>query len=183
MTMTSPEIPAEATKIVVWDRGVPLEFVGEKLVDLSWSYDDAAEADHTRWTDLILYRVYDESSAYRYVIQVVGRSVVYHKANGPCRYGVVMHVSRIRRDTERYDALVPCNQCGVGDIDEMDGTDSVAVEVDRPSLEKCRGAFDVVQVLQRRSARERESGLSMKMLQTAVEVDDDIASALVPRKL
>jgi hypothetical protein len=179
MTVTSYEIPQSAQEIRVRDEYGPLSFVGEKVADLSWNYDAAYERGHTRWTDLTLYRVWQQDSEYDYVVQVVGRSVLYHRLNGSCHQGVSIPVSRLRQDVGRYEALEPCTRpgCQPADLEDLNDSDSVSVEEDLFSLYKCKNAEEVVDTMYARSGRAR-SGLSMKLLQAASRVDDGIELAM-----
>lgn len=181
MTVTSNEnVPGSTARtITVRDQVGPLEFVGETVADLSWTYEAAEEFGHDRWTDITLYRVLDESSEWAYAIQIMGRSVLYHKAGGVCRRGIGMPVSALRQNDARYQALKECSKCKPGELDEMDATATVAVEEDLPTLHRCRNAAEVIDVMYSRSKREKRSGLSMKLLQTASSVDEDIAAAMV----
>jgi hypothetical protein len=185
MTVTSYEIPTSAREIRVHDEFGPLSFVGETVVDLSWSYDAAFERGHTRWTDLTLYRVWQQDSDYDYVIQVVGRSVLYHRSNGSCHQGVSIPVGQLRKDVARYEALEPCDRAGCRpvDLDDLGDTDSVSVEGDLFSLYKCKDAAEVVSSMISRSGRAK-SGLSTKLLHNAAQLDMAIAEAMKqPRRL
>lgn len=186
MTVTSNEnVPGStAHTIVVRDQYGPLEFVGETIADLSWTYDAAARFGHDRWTDITLYRVLDDTSEYAYAIQIMGRSVLYHKTGGACHIGITMPVSVLAKDDERYQALKACPKCQPVDLSKMQDSETVAVEENLPTLHRCRDAAEVIDVMYTRSKREKRSGLSMKLLQTASTVDEDIADAMMKtRKL
>lgn len=180
MTLTSPELSAEPHEITVKDEAGPLKFYGQTIADLSWTYDDAYERGHNRWTDIALYRVLEEGSSYRYALQVVGRSVLYHRMNSPCRRGINTTVGLIRRDEARYDALIPCPRpgCQPVDLDELTDNEMVAVEEDLPTLYRCSSAVEVVEVLQKRGHGGQMSGLNMKLLQVASR-DPEIAQAML----
>lgn len=183
MTVTSYEKTPDATsgKIVVRDEFGPLEFVGETVADLSWTYAAAAQYGHDRWTDITLYRVLQKGSEYKYVIQVVGRSVLYHNPNGVCHAGVNLAVAMLAQNTARYEALKACDKvgCRPEDLNKLADAAIVSVEEDLYTLHRCRDALAVLDVLYNRSKREKRSGLSMKLLQTASKVDDDIATAMM----
>lgn len=175
MTVTSEQLPG-TKRIVVRDEIGPLEFDGEMVADLSWDYSTAAEYGHDRWTDLSLYRVLQEGSEYTYVVQVVGRSVVYHKVGGSCRGGMRRMVGVLKQNNERFNALRICDRCDPDDLDEMRDTDTVNVEEDLPTLYKCKGAKEVVDVLYSRIIKEKRAGLSMKLLQAAADADPEISA-------
>lgn len=178
--MTSQSDAPGAQVITVRDDMGPLEFVGETVADLSWSYDEAYERGHTRWTDITLYRVLQDGAQYKYVIQIVGRSVLYHRLNGPCHRGVNVPVGLVRQDDERYQSLDPCPNAGCqpADLEEFGDNDIVSVEENLYTLYKCPTADYVVEVMYERGGRDRKSGLSQKLLQAASRFDKDIENAL-----
>lgn len=180
MTVTSFEVPTSAQEIVVRDEYGPLTFVGETVTDLSWTYDAAYERGHSRWTDLTLYRVCRPESEWTYVVQVVGRSVRYHRVGGSCHQGVNVPVGLLRNDGKRYEALEACDilGCQPVDLDDLGDRDIVSVEEDLYSLIKCTDAANLVVTLNNRGNREKKSKLSMKLLQAASRVDEDIAEAM-----
>jgi hypothetical protein len=172
---------ARGTEIVVQDEEGPLSFRGETLADLSWTYQVAEERGHTRWTDMALHRVLEPGSPWKYVIQIVGRSVMYHRSDGPCSRGVNMAVGLLREDEPRYEALVICPRpgCQPKDLEDMGDHEVVSVEEDIYTLFKCRSGADVVQTLQNRGGnRDNVSPLSVRLLQAASRVDREISMAL-----
>ena len=180
MTVTESNTSGAYGKIVVKDEDGPLEFVGEMVADLSWTYDIADGYGHKRWTDLTLYRVRQPESEYTYVLQVVGRSVLYHRAGGTCRSGINLPVGVVMRDAERYQALKACPDCQPKDLDYLHESEVVAVEEDLPTLHRCRNAAEFVEVMNSRIRRERnKNGLSMKLLKVASAVDPAIAAEQV----
>lgn len=179
MTVTNQEQPV-GTRITVLDQTGPLSFCGELLAEVSWTYDTAYRRGHTRWTDIALYRVLDESNQYEYVVQVLGRSVVYHRADGPCGRGVRVTVGSIRNnDPDRYEALAACHICNPADLDDLGDGDRVSEEGDIPTLYKCRDAMEVVQcVSERGRGSMNPSSPNMRLLQAAYMKDRDIAEAV-----
>lgn len=180
MTVTSHENAFEPVDIEVRDAAGPLQFKGAAVADLSWDYDAAYESGHNRWTDITLYRVLEEGSPYAYAIQIVGRSVLYHRVNSPCRSGVNMTVGYLRRDDDRYQALISCEKrgCAPDDLEDLKDSDMVAVEEDLYTLYKCASPVEVVEIMQNRSTRGQMSNLSIKLLQAASRVDVDIYNAM-----
>lgn len=154
-----------------------LEFPGELVTDSS--SDDRTQP---RWTDLTLYRVTDGSG--RYVLQVVGRSVVYHAVNG-CERGVHVNLADL---ADRYldDACEdpvpePCPECKPIDIEadlsEVPTADlTVKLEVDRYSAYECRGVPELLKRL--RLANGKYSMPALLLLDRAKRVDPAIADAL-----
>lgn len=189
MTETGSGIPPNIQTIKVRDRIGPLAFQGQMIADVSWTYEEAAESGNDRWTNITLYRVHEGTTPYKYVIQVIGRSVIYHLADGPCGKGVRMKVGLLSAasDQERYDALRPCGVrgCNPLDLEDLSPDDTVAVEVDRPTLHKCADADQVVRVLYAAGPPSHNGGepkdfswLNMRLLTAASSVDPDIEAAL-----
>jgi hypothetical protein len=179
MTVTNENEPGAARKIVVRDQVGPLEFYGELVADLSWTNVEAEQYGHHRWTNLTLYRVLQDGSAYAYALQVVGRSVMYHRAGGDCKSGQPRTVASLKGDSRRWDELKVCPKCYPEDLEDMTPTTVVFVEEDIPTLFRCVDASEVVKVLHGRSRRERGSnGLSLKLLQISSERDEEIAKVL-----
>lgn len=185
MTVTDSGNPPGAREIIVHDEIGPRKFCGAVVVDLSWTYDAAAERGHKRWTDITLYRVIQESSDYQYVVQVVGRSVVYHTSGGPCHKGVGVEVRLLYADDDRYQALEPCPRCAPDDLEDFAPTDMVAIEEDLSSLYLCANADEVVSALYRRGDMSGKrppgqlSSLSVKLLTAACRIDKDIEAAMM----
>lgn len=181
MTVTSDEIQSEVNDVVVQDAAGPLRFQGTVVADLSWDYDAAYESGHNRWTDITLYRVLEDDSPYKYVVQVVGRSVMYHRVNGKCRSGVNMPVGLLRQDDSRYQALISCDKrgCAPADLDELDDADMVAVEEDLYTLYRCKDAVEVITIMQNRGNRGQMSNLSVKLLQAASRLDPAFREAMM----
>lgn len=176
MTVTDSTASGGSSRVRVRDQDGPLEFDGTMVADLSWTYDMAKTYGHTRWTDLTLYRVTQEGSQYEYVLQVVGRSLLYHSVNGLCRSGINLTVGMVYQDTERYEALEACKQCNPPDLDDLDLSAMVSVEEDLPTLYRCRDAAEFLAVMEERISRERNrNGLSRKLLKVASNVDAAIA--------
>lgn len=177
MTVTDSTPSGGGNRVRVRDQDGPLEFQGEMVADLSWTYEMAKTYGHLRWTDLTLYRVTQEGSPYKYVLQVVGRSLVYHAVSGVCRSGINLTVSMVYQDQARYEALEACQQCSPPDLDDMDLSATVSVEEDLPTLYRCRDAADFLEVMGKRIAQERNrNGLSRKLLKVATNVDPEIAN-------
>lgn len=181
-TMASHKAPERFREFTLQDNEGPIILYGEILADLSWDYDTAFERGHTRWTDITLYRNRAPESSYPYVIQVVGRSVVYHRRGG-CRSGVSVPVGRLRSDVERFNNLAACAEVGCmpADLEDMQDNDIVNAEEDIFTLHKCESAEDVVRVMQNRGGRGTMSGLNVKLLQAAARGDRAIAAAMAPK--
>lgn len=176
MTTTHSERQPGVREITVHDGISPLKFNGELVADLSWDYKAAEERGHKRWTDITLYRVIQDDTPYQYVVQVTGRSVWYHRHDGPCHRGVSVEVGSLFADDARYQALVACTRCMPVDLDDLDSADVVAVEQNLYTLYRCHNAEAVVQTMYGRSTE--VSSLSTKLLQAACLADKAIEAAM-----
>lgn len=180
-TVTSNEIPLDVRDYEVYDKDGPRLLRGRLIVDKSWTPDVAFTSGHTRWTDLLLYRVYDELSENMYALQVIAQSIVYHRENSPCRKGVHKHVGLLRRDAAQYESWAVCSDCNPDDLENLKDTDLVAAEIPKPSLETFRSAEAVVKALQV-VGPEKTSNLKAKVLLEAAGVDEDIRWAMLQNR-
>ncbi len=98
-----------------------------------------------RWTELNLYAVTDGTG--RYVLQVVGRSIAYHRAGGPCNRGVEMRVKDIPEAV--YHDLEACQQrnCKPEELGDLPVNTRVRVERNRSSADECPNVDGVVAAL------------------------------------
>jgi len=170
--------PPPSGWVRVRDTKEVLEFQGELVTDSS--SDDRSQP---RWTELVLYRLTDGTQ--RYVLQVIGRSTVYHAANG-CERGVPIPLVDL---ADRYldEACTepipePCEECRPLDVEAVDPGDPTVVkmEIDWYSAYECR---DVEELLQRlRLTKGRSIGQfsmpALLLLDRAKSVDPVIAVAL-----
>lgn len=160
-------------------HGEDLEFPGELVADSS--SDDQTQ---TRWTELVLYRLTDDTG--RYVLQVIGRSLIYHALTG-CSRGVQV---TLRELADRYlsedcaDPIPePCADCHPVDIEAddalVDGT-VVKMEVDWYAAHECPTVPVLLERL--RLTRGRSAGQfsmpALLLLDRAKRVDPAIAAAL-----
>lgn len=179
MTVTSPEKTQE--EFVVCDDFGPFSITGRKIADLSWTYDVARERGYTHWTDIFVFSV--DGETYRYGVQILGRSLVYHRDDSPCHKGMRMTVGKLAEDEDRYDGVDPCQApgCKPKDLQDLKSTDTIWVEMDLPKYYKCSDADDLVATLSRHGRRQGRpvSGLNMKALQQASLVDDDVKAAVM----
>lgn len=179
-------------QVTARDVDGPVSFRGEVLVDLSWTPTPVDEpsmgAPLLRWTDMLLYRVL-EDSPYQYALQIVGRSVVYHRPGGPCRRGVRKTVEKLAENEDRFYTLRPCTKRGcyrgvsvaflLEKTEEQD-QDVLAVETDRYTLHKCEDPQGVIDAL--RDENGVVSGLGQQLLDAACDEDPTIASTMMTGK-
>ncbi len=160
MTMTVKGGPVEATEIRVRDSaGRQRRFYGELLADVSWdprtatqaksqTSEDTARTKGVRWTDMILYAADPDRYPYEYVLQIIGRSIVYHDITGHCNRGTRRLVGDINKEEpDRYEVLQPCPRCRPKDLSVLKDKDIVSAEEDRYSLYMCHTVDDLVDQL------------------------------------
>jgi hypothetical protein len=157
-------------------------FKGYLLAELVETIDSAEEflqGRPARWTDLYLYAVTHSIGQYRYVLQVVMRSLVYHAVDG-CSRGVKTTVERIKTvDPQRYQDLEPCTKCEPGDVDKMEDTDRICVERDVYFAYECPTAGDVVDHLTKNGRVTAPGG---RLLGSAALLDPAFDEAMLPSR-
>lgn len=158
---SSPEI------IRIRDAARTIEFEGTMLSDVSTETDS-----NPRWTEMELYLTVDG----RYVLTIIGRSVVYHDSAGRCNSGVPTPVGEI--DPELRDELEPCPRCNPPGPDDLAGTVTIDLEEDRHVVHVCATAADVVRKLRNpKSSSSSISGPGQRLLAIAARCDDGIMAA------
>lgn len=128
--------PEAAQLVRVQGDDTVLEFNGELIATATTHWPGKP-----RWLDMELWRVTDGTG--RYVIGRVGRSLVYHKHDGPCGRGVPVLA------TDLDATAIPCVDCGAPALNitkAMPGR-HVMKEAEHPSAEVCEGAQEVLQAL------------------------------------
>ncbi len=106
-----------------------VEFVGTLLSEVSTDNNSSP-----RWTEMELYRITKGDNRGKYVLSVMGRSVVYHTHDGSCNSGVPTAVSKIT------DEFEPCNRCNppawsvLSDTSRPQTVVTVDLEEDRPQV-------------------------------------------------
>lgn len=156
-----------------------VEFSGKRLAEVTSERDDSI-----RWTEIRLFRVYDHPSV-RYVLQTIGRSVVYHRHDGSCRQGTTLTAavlkSRIRDDT------VPCDACAPPEPEDMPADAVVRAEGDIIKLYRCGSPQQVVDTLRRCAARRLPRRtlfnssvppIGQRLLDAAAQEDPEIGAML-----
>jgi hypothetical protein len=173
------KLPPPAPGLVrVRDTKEVLEFQGELVTDSS--SDDRSQP---RWTELVLYRLTDGTQ--RYVLQVIGRSTVYHAADG-CERGVPVPLADL---ADRYldEACTepipePCEVCRPRDVEAVEPNDETVVkmEVDWYSAYECQNVDELLQRLRLTKGRSmgQFSMPALLLLDRAKSVDPTVAIAL-----
>lgn len=155
----------------VQDAARYLEFDGVLLSDVSTEQDTVP-----RWTEMSLYRTVDG----RYVLRVIGRSVVYHVHDGRCNSGIPISVDDI--DDDLLDELEPCVKCNPEPLEEFTGL-MVSLEEDRHTVHVCATADDVVAKLRNPKATGSRgtgmiSGPGQRLLAIAASADEGVRNAV-----
>lgn len=124
MTDVSTPTSADSSKLIkLRDSYREVEFVGQLLSEVSTDNNSSP-----RWTEMELYRITDGQNTGKYVLSVMGRSVVYHVHNGACNSGVPVAVKEI---DEEYE---PCHRCNPPAPHALASLLSVDLEEDRPQV-------------------------------------------------
>lgn len=124
MTDVSMKTSAESSKLTkLRDSYRDVEFVGELLSEVSTDNNNSP-----RWTEMELYKITGGPNVGKYVLSVMGRSVVYHVHNGQCNSGVPVSIKDI---DEEYE---PCHRCNPPAPQALASIVSVDLEEDRPQV-------------------------------------------------
>lgn len=188
MTIVVEEERMKAHRITVRSgaKSPDLSFLGELVVEVS-SHGEFP----LRWTDMALYRV--QGGSCRYVLQIIGRSVVYHRVGG-CYKGVRMTIDRLQSDPRWHDfercTKYGCRPPDLADTKKLADTALVSVEEDIPRAYECADVDALMARLRRPGAvadPERPmvdiGYVGVRLLDSAAEVDPDIAQAIRTTKL
>lgn len=162
--------------IRVRDAAEFLEFEGKLIFEVSTENPNVP-----RWTEMQLYRFTDGTD--RFLLHIIGRSVMVHEHDGACNSGVPVKASKLPDDVEL------CSLCKPMDPDEVDDDYLFDIEEDRFTSHVCATAEEVITKL--RSPRQvgaraagSISGPGQRLLAGAAQMDDRIAAALsIVRKL
>lgn len=166
----------EVKEFEVRDRMGPLTLRGKLLADCRYGSESKL-----RWTDMALYKVVDRSSRYQYALEIIARSFVYHRANGPClrkKHRITSIVMlRARAGENRWKALYPCTRsgCAPGDLEDLDDDYRIAEEQPDTHLYLCTRPADILDRLYRHSGHISE--LAAELLHKAAKEDPGIEMA------
>lgn len=93
-----------------------------------------------RWTEIELYRFTDGTA--RYLVHIIGRSVIYHRSGSVCNSGVPTPMFDLTEDAE------PCPRCRPPKYVDSDQDDIVVdVESDRHTVAVCATVPEVFNAL------------------------------------
>jgi hypothetical protein len=191
----------EHKEFTVHDRLGPLTITGQLLSDQRFG-----SGRKPRWTDMVLYRltrterdysrtarssgpdqrfVLEErrrESSFRYALEIIARSWVYHGATGPCvrERHTITTIGEVRGSPGRWKNLLPCTRCNPPDLEKMRDDEHIAEENPDAHLYLCYDARSLVKRLYRHSGEISELGA--KLLNEAAMADSGIAVALRERR-
>lgn len=166
-----PDNPdGEKIELYTWTNGIltrTYEFTGTMIAS-----ESSERPTSLRWTEFELYHLTDGTD--RFVLAVIGRSVVYHVRDNECgprqsESGKLVDAVELGEDAE------PCPRCLPADLDMVQGM--VRTELDRYSVHVCESPSDVVEQLRSPTTREI-SVTAMRLLEQALEVDGRFGEAL-----
>ena len=156
--------------IRVRDAAEFLEFDGELIFEVSTENPNVA-----RWTEMQLFKFTDGTD--RFLLHIIGRSVIVHKHAGTCNSGVPVKAMDLSDDVEL------CQTCKPIDPDEVDDDFLYDMEEDRYTSHVCASAEEVINKL--RSPRQvgarvagSISGPGQRLLAGAAQVDSRILEAM-----
>lgn len=150
-----------------------IEFDGERVATAS-----TERQDDPRWTEIEIFR----TDGGRYVVHRVGRSVVYHVADGPCNFGIGTRGADLPPDAE------PCRPSNkrqgrscrppAQDDPAFDPDATYEMELDLHSADVCAPEEVPRKLSQWRGGNETMSSVSRRALQEAVDRDPELRAAL-----
>lgn len=162
------------TKISVWDRLVEIEFEGSRI---GWASTERPDQS-LRWTEIHIYRTRGGS----YVIERLGRSLVYHARGTDCARGRNIVGSQISDESE------PCEKCRPNTPEDDDFnphrkfvhevTMSSADVVDDPSK-----VHDALSQFDKQRGVKRISRVASNALQAAAANDPVLLNSLLQKRV
>lgn len=130
-----------------------------------------------RWSETRIWR----TRAGSYIVQKVGRTLVFHSTSGRCRTGEKVAVRDIPRD--QLANLIPCPKCRPDAVTSAQEDDEVRLEEDRYTVhisETARGAVECCRSVDDDGVQ-FTTWYNADALRKASEVDEDIRAAYAVR--
>ena len=155
-----------------------IEFEGRLISEATTEHPS-----NPRWTEIKIYKTLGG----RYIVQRIGKSVVYHLSGSTCNFGIPTLGSDLPEDSE------PCSDCHPPVVHPWDGTpasktdlaQTYNLETSRYSADDCDGAslphLLTHRKLNRATGKEESfmSSVSLRALQSALTADPDLAPAVL----
>jgi hypothetical protein len=159
------------------DSGRTLEFHGVEI-----AYVTTESPTLPRWTEMRLYKVTDGTG--RYVLSVVGRSVVYHQHRDDgtgCNAGVATLAENLFDKVGDTDAE-PCFRCHPTAVEDIPLDMMIDMEKDRYSVHVCADAAAVIEKLRNKKNATAHtpgtiSGPGQRLLDIAVGIDPSMMNS------
>lgn len=134
-----------------------------------------------RWSEFALYRHVDG----RYVLYVVGRTLVYHHIRNSCgpqgaRSGHPVAVSEVARDEHLGPDASPCRKCLPPELVDLATGSAVDCEVNRFTVDVCADPPEVLAVLRMPAGTSTRpySAPAERLIEAAKAADPEFAAAL-----
>lgn len=140
----------------------PYVFAGELLASVT-----TETADTPRWTEIELFRFTDGTG--RYLVHIVGRSVLYHVRGSTCNAGVPTPMWELPEDAE------PCPRCHPAPLRADNGL-PIDAENDRHTVTVCADVAEVLQAL-RLPGRRGYSAPAQRLLDHVKQLDPVFGAA------
>lgn len=115
---------------------------------------------------------------FRYALEIIARSWVYHRVPGPCvkKRHMITTVGEVEKSNERWRNLLACRTCTPVDLVDMNDNDRIAEERQDSHVYLCSDAITIVNRLYRHSGE--ISPLAAGLLREAAMKDPEIAAAV-----
>jgi hypothetical protein len=146
------------------NNGRTITFVGQEIARVSTRRGHVG-----RWTEMAVYRTVDG-----YVLETVGRSIVYHAPDCPSAIGRTNFRRIDEIDDVPNDEAFPCDICDPND--ELMGP--AVQETDKHKaivLSNVEYLFNALSQRDRHTGKLRVTRLAQELVMEAAKVDDDIA--------
>lgn len=128
---------------------------------------------------------HQQERPFRYALEIIARSWVYHDVNGPCikPKHLITTVGKVKESPGgRWRNLLPCTRCHPADLEKLRESDRIGEERADTHVYLCSDAKAIVSRLYRHSGE--LSQMASRMLREAARKDPDIAAVLArPRRI
>jgi hypothetical protein len=174
MSKVETETPVTGSKLYkLQDSYRTVEFTGVLLSEVSTD-----TGKNPRWTEIELYRITEGQNTGKYVLNTMGRSVVYHVHESSCNSGVPVSIKEVAGDTE----FEPCHKCNpetterlaeIYAVAPIGAIMSVDLEEDRPKVDDVADPQELLRKLYSPKLNSI-SGPGQRLLAKAAYMDDGV---------